>query len=107
MMDEYQTRLEGAKREAYEKAREAIKQLFLAMSSTSCREEFIKGLTDGFIREHRTHQQSMGGVLVNFLREYVAHDGFDLRNKAFMEAARKMVEAADESMNGAERFPFI
>lgn len=73
-------------------AREAFVRTVLNSLSDEPTEIFVEQMT----REHRTLQQNMTKLAVEWLKQMAKTEMFDLRNQASVELAKKLLEGKTE-----------
>lgn len=88
---------EDYENEDREKARELVEKVS-RFGNVMCGEDRVKFFIEAMHNEHRTLQQSFTGLVLAWLKHLAAlpENHYDLRNKASVEIARKLVGNLDK-----------
>ena len=89
--------------EKEERARNVVREMSKMMNSGSSQtREIAVAMADEFIRDHRTLQQNMSRLMLEFIREVVKNGHYDLRNEASMKWMQ-MIEGNNRDVG----FPYV
>ena len=97
-------------KEQKQRIKDLVDQFSRIVNNFDDKVEYSTIFTEEFLNSHKTLQQSMMGVMINFLLQYSQTQFFDLRNEFSVKVAKVTKEALEKEdwvVNNVIHFPYI